>query len=61
MKKHKNDLHGAMIIGNDTKDAQRGGNVLLDTAIQAGVKSDQSDSASPAVTRRARTRRSSTT
>ena len=41
MKKHKNDLHGAMIFGNDTKDAQRGGQVLIDTAIQAGVKSDQ--------------------
>jgi hypothetical protein len=30
-----------MIFGNDTKDAQRGGQVLIDTEIQAGIKSDQ--------------------
>jgi len=41
LKTHKNDLHGAFIFGNDTKDAQRGANVLIDTAIQAGIKSDQ--------------------
>ena len=41
LRKNKNDLHGAMIYGNDTKDAARGGQVLIDTAINAGVKSDQ--------------------
>jgi Periplasmic binding protein len=41
LKKNKNDLHGAMLFGNDTKDAQRGGLVLIDTAIHAGIKSDQ--------------------
>ena len=41
LKRHKNDLHGALIFGNDTKDAQRGGEVLIGTAMQAGIKSDQ--------------------
>jgi hypothetical protein len=41
LKKNKNDLHGAMLFGNDTKDAQRGGEVLINTAIKAGIKSDQ--------------------
>jgi hypothetical protein len=41
LSKNKNNLHGAMIFGNDTKDAARGGQVLLDTAEKAGIKSDQ--------------------
>jgi len=41
LKTHKNNLHGAMIFGNDTKDAQRGGQVLIATEVQAGIKADQ--------------------
>jgi hypothetical protein len=41
LSKNKNNLHGAMIFGSDTKDAARGGQVLIDTAEHAGVKSDQ--------------------
>ena len=41
LKKNKNDLHGALMYGNDTKDAQRGGEVLINVATQAGIKSDQ--------------------
>jgi hypothetical protein len=41
LKTHKNDLHGAMIVSGDTKDANRGGTVLVDVAKQAGVKADQ--------------------
>jgi hypothetical protein len=41
LKTHKNDLHGAMIVSGDTKDANRGGTVLVDVAQEAGVKSDQ--------------------
>jgi hypothetical protein len=41
LKKNKNGLHGAFLFGNDTKDAQRGGEVLINTAIKAGIKSDQ--------------------
>jgi Periplasmic binding protein len=41
LRTHKNDLHGAMIVSGDTKDANRGGTVLVDTAQQAGIKSDQ--------------------
>jgi hypothetical protein len=41
LKQNKNDLHGAFLFGNDTKDAQRGGEVLINTAIKAGIKSDQ--------------------
>ncbi len=40
-KVRKGKLHGPMIFGNDTKDAQRGGQVLINTEIQAGIKSDQ--------------------
>jgi hypothetical protein len=40
LSKNKNDLHGAMIFGNDTKDAARGGQILIDTALKAGAKSD---------------------
>jgi hypothetical protein len=42
LKTHKDDLHGAMIVSGDTADANRGGTVLVDTAEQAGIKSDQS-------------------
>jgi hypothetical protein len=35
------DLHGALIASNDTKDATRGGAVLIGGAIQAGIKADQ--------------------
>ena len=41
LKTHKGKLHGPMLYGNDTKDAQRGGQVLINTEIQAGIKSDQ--------------------
>jgi hypothetical protein len=41
LKRYKNNLHGAMLFGNDTKDAQRGGEVLIDTATKARIKSDQ--------------------
>jgi hypothetical protein len=41
LSKHKNDLHGAMIYGNDTQDGARGGEILIDTALHAGAKSDQ--------------------
>jgi hypothetical protein len=41
LKTHKNNLHGAMIVSGDTKDANRGGTVLVDVAQEAGVKSDQ--------------------
>jgi hypothetical protein len=37
---HGNDLHGALIASNDTKDANRGGEVLLNAAINAGIKAD---------------------
>jgi hypothetical protein len=46
LKTHKNDLHGSMLSGNDTKDAQRGGLVLIETAIKAGIKADQNVSKS---------------
>ncbi len=35
-----------MLSGSDTKDAQRGGLVLIDTAINAGIKADQNVSMS---------------
>ena len=41
LKHHGNDLHGALISSNDTKDANRGGEVLLNAAIQAGIQADQ--------------------
>jgi hypothetical protein len=41
LSKNKNNLHGAMIFGSDTKDAARGGQVLIGTAEHAGIKSDQ--------------------
>jgi hypothetical protein len=41
LSQHKGGLHGPMIVGNDTKDAQRGGTILSLTAQKAGVKADQ--------------------
>jgi hypothetical protein len=43
LKQNKNDLHGLTIVGNDTKDAARGGTILGLTAQQAGIKADQGD------------------
>ncbi len=41
LKLRNNDLHGALIASNDTKDANRGGEVVLEAALSAGVKADQ--------------------
>jgi Periplasmic binding protein len=41
LSQHKGGLHGPMIVGNDTKDAQRGGTILSLTAQKAGIKADQ--------------------
>jgi Periplasmic binding protein len=41
LSQHKGGLHGPMIVGNDTKDAQRGGTILSLAAQQAGIKADQ--------------------
>ena len=43
LSKHKGGLHGVTIVGNDTKDAARGGTILALTAQQAGIKTDQGD------------------
>jgi hypothetical protein len=43
LSKNKNDLHGVTIVGNDTKDAARGGTILGLTAQHAGIKADQGD------------------
>src|ERR1700753_3335855 len=43
LKQNKNDLHGLTIVGNDTKDAARGGTILGLTDQQAGIKADQGD------------------
>jgi hypothetical protein len=40
-KQHKQDLHGAMLFATDTKASARGGSVLIDGAIHAGIKADQ--------------------
>jgi hypothetical protein len=37
----KADLHGPMLVSNDTKDAQRGATAIIDASIAAGVKADQ--------------------
>lgn len=37
------DLHGVVIVGNDTKDAARGGTILALASQQAGIKADQGD------------------
>jgi hypothetical protein len=39
---HKGGLHGPMIVGNDTKDAERGGTILSLTAQKAGMNADPS-------------------
>jgi ABC-type branched-subunit amino acid transport system substrate-binding protein len=41
----KDDLHGVTIIGNDTKDAARGGTLAALAAQAAGIKMDQGDPA----------------
>ena len=43
LSKNKGGLHGVIIVGNDTKDAARGGTILALTAQQAGIKADQGD------------------
>jgi hypothetical protein len=40
LSKNKN-LHGVFIVGNDTKDAARGGTILALASQQAGIKADQ--------------------
>lgn len=41
VKETKKNLHGAFLIPSDSKDAQRGSTVLVDAAIEGGVKADQ--------------------
>jgi len=41
LSKHKGGLHGVTIVGNDTKDAARGGTILALTAQKAGITFDQ--------------------
>ncbi len=43
--KSKSPLHGVTIIGNDTKDAARGGTLAALAAQKAGIKMDQGDPA----------------
>jgi hypothetical protein len=43
LSKSKGGLHGPTIVGNDTKDASRGGTILGLTAQEAGIKLDQGD------------------
>jgi hypothetical protein len=45
--KSKADLHGVTIVGNDTKDAARGGNLAALAAEAAGIKMDQGDPGVP--------------
>src|SRR4051812_12750930 len=45
--KAKDQLHGVTIIGNDTKDAARGGTLGALAAQAAGIKMDQGDPAVP--------------
>jgi len=45
--KAKDQLHGVTIIGNDTKDAARGGTLAALAAQAAGIKMDQGDPAVP--------------
>lgn len=37
----KGKLHGVMLYGNDTKDAERGSRALLDAFLSTGIKADQ--------------------
>ena len=41
LRTHHGDLHGAFLVPSDSKDAQRGSTVLVDAAVEAGVKADQ--------------------
>jgi hypothetical protein len=43
LSKNKGGLHGVAIVGNDTKDAARGGTILALAAQHAGIKFDQGD------------------
>jgi hypothetical protein len=43
LSKNKGGLHGVTIVGNDTKDAARGGTILGLADQQAGIKADQGD------------------
>jgi hypothetical protein len=43
LSKSKGGLHGVTIVGNDTKDAARGGTIIGLTAQKAGIKADQGD------------------
>lgn len=43
LSKNKKGLHGVTIVGNDTKDAARGGTILGLAAQEAGIKADQGD------------------
>jgi ABC-type branched-subunit amino acid transport system substrate-binding protein len=45
LSQHKGGLHGVTIIGNDTKDAARGGTLAALAAQAAGIKMDQGDPA----------------
>jgi hypothetical protein len=40
LSQHKGGLHGPMIVSNDTKDAERGGQILALAAQDAGIKPD---------------------
>jgi len=41
LRTHHNDLHGAIILPNDTKDANRGGSAVVAGELAAGIKADQ--------------------
>jgi hypothetical protein len=43
LSQHKGGLHGVTIVGNDTKDAARGGTIAALAAQAAGIKMDQGD------------------
>jgi hypothetical protein len=43
LSQNKEGLHGVTIVGNDTKDAARGGTILGLAAQEAGIKMDQGD------------------
>ena len=43
LSQNKGGLHGVTIVGNDTKDAARGGTILGLAAQKAGIKADQGD------------------
>jgi Periplasmic binding protein len=41
LKRHQNDLHGAMVVSDDTKTTQLTGQILTAVAGSAGIKADQ--------------------